>query len=120
MNARAGTQGVWTRRAFDTTMTRKDHVPVAMLVPLHPSQNRKWRKRKAPVCDVVLLDRPEVRARLADMLQRIPPIPWEVDPDTHVAMLNEVTRGVLAEVAPVAKRPRKIGSPSARGRSWTG
>eukprot|EP00969_Alexandrium_andersonii_P330745 14618332-Alexandrium_andersonii.AAC.1 len=81
-------------------MTRKDHIPVAMVVPLQAIRGRKWHKRKAPACDVALLDRPDVKAALAARLAMLPPIPWEVDPDTHAAFLLDGIRRVAAEVAP--------------------
>eukprot|EP00969_Alexandrium_andersonii_P023689 1033886-Alexandrium_andersonii.AAC.1 len=66
-----------------------------------------WHKRKRPLCDVKALARPEVAKAIARDLEALPTIPCSVDPDTHVAMLNQAVVQVAKKHAPLVRHPKK-------------
>eukprot|EP00969_Alexandrium_andersonii_P247356 10930893-Alexandrium_andersonii.AAC.1 len=58
-------------------------------------------------CDREALLDPSIQAAIDAELRAFPPVPWECDPDSHVAILNQRVREVLEKHAPARPKPRK-------------
>eukprot|EP00969_Alexandrium_andersonii_P096847 4275495-Alexandrium_andersonii.AAC.1 len=62
---------------MNLAIEREDHAPVALEVELPRVHCDTFHRRKAPVCNVKALARPEVQAKLEAHLLDIPAISWD-------------------------------------------
>eukprot|EP00969_Alexandrium_andersonii_P268913 11885027-Alexandrium_andersonii.AAC.1 len=88
-------------------MTRVDHLPAVLTIPLRPYRGPKWHRRTRPVCDVAAAQDPEYAQRVVDALKAIPPVSWCSGPDSHAAHLASQVRSAAELAVPRARRPRK-------------
>eukprot|EP00929_Paragymnodinium_shiwhaense_P029983 TRINITY_DN17072_c0_g1_i4.p1 TRINITY_DN17072_c0_g1~~TRINITY_DN17072_c0_g1_i4.p1 ORF type:complete len:1012 (-),score=218.92 TRINITY_DN17072_c0_g1_i4:1848-4559(-) len=89
---------------ISTVAGRVDHRPiradVSILVPTHKATIKTPARR----FDTKKMMQPDIAKAIVEELEQAPPIPWQIEPSTHMAILGERLRAALETHAPSTQR----------------
>eukprot|EP00929_Paragymnodinium_shiwhaense_P036422 TRINITY_DN19527_c0_g1_i1.p1 TRINITY_DN19527_c0_g1~~TRINITY_DN19527_c0_g1_i1.p1 ORF type:complete len:1597 (+),score=273.28 TRINITY_DN19527_c0_g1_i1:336-5126(+) len=84
----------------DVAMSRVDHKAVYATFELVPVHLGEHVRRRRAICSAVQLKDAEVQQKLKKEVGAIQKIPWQIEPTTHVAILQEHVQHAIQKVVP--------------------
>eukprot|EP00929_Paragymnodinium_shiwhaense_P091124 TRINITY_DN51167_c0_g1_i1.p1 TRINITY_DN51167_c0_g1~~TRINITY_DN51167_c0_g1_i1.p1 ORF type:complete len:384 (+),score=50.95 TRINITY_DN51167_c0_g1_i1:728-1879(+) len=84
----------------DISLERIDHRFVAAVFQKSPVHIGEQIRTKRSVCNAAQLHDEETQHKLREAFRPLPKVPWQVEPTTHVAILQKQIRGVIQDIIP--------------------
>jgi len=99
----------WVAHDIDLSTVKDDHYTAAINITTHPNPARcpPTLNRRKKICDVNKLQSPEVLQNIKCSLNQIPPIPWQIEPTTHLHQINVQLQNILSTHAPTTTQRQR-------------